>query len=368
MRPMSILVVAASCLLAGAAGADEYVGFFATGVVDFSPGAGHEGWYTAPERALGPPQGAGSGGSSTHVVTLGLEGALTLSFADPNGRDRCIADGEGVDFLVAENPFVSAYTGGTFIELVRVQVSTDGVHFAEFPTLCEQTTPVPPDIFFNAVDPSLYHGFAGTVPVFYDANSSGPRGQLDPFDSVAAGGDPFDLADLADVPEVVEGLVDPQCIRYVRLIDVNGDGSEVDSSDNPVYDPTGEVDQWPDDSSAVRPLSADIDAVTVIHGLYDPPGPGRLYGDTDEDGDVDFLDYLTVKANLGSGEAAGWSDGDFTGDKQVDGADVALLRERFGTVLAGPSGAAVPEPSAGMLCVAGLVGLAGRRRRGRHGR
>jgi len=352
------VTVCVACV-APAAADEAFVGFFATEVLDFSPGVGYEGRPDA-SLALGPPRGAGLNNGSTHVVTLGLQGSLTLGFADPNGRGRFLADGPGADFIVSENPFEDTYHM-TFVELVRVQVSTDGVHFAEFPTLCEQTEPVPAD--FNTVDPSLYHGFAGTRPVLYDAGSTGPPGQRDPFDPVSAGGDPFDLADLAGVDEVVRGLVDPNRIRFVRLIDVDGNGTETDTSGNTIYDPAGWVGEWPDDPLALRPLSADIDALTIIHGRYDPP---RLAGDADEDGDVDAADYLIVKAHLGGAPGAEWPDGDFTGDGRVTGEDLALLELNFGTTppaSAGLPAGTVPEPSALAVLALGAAGVLGRRRR-----
>lgn len=91
----------------------------------------------------------------------------------------------------------------------------------------------------------------------------------------------------------------------------------------------------------------------------------RLTGDTDTDGDVDFLDYLTVKANFGT-EDASWEVGDFDGDWDVDFYDFLAVKENFGRVLG--TGEAVPQdaaPEPGTLTLlsacAGLV-LAGRRR------
>jgi len=359
----AVAYLAAWALLSAPAWADDYVGFYATQVVDFSPGAGYEGM-PDPVYALGAPRGAGESGSSVHVVTLGLQGSLTLGFTDANGSAGWIADAPGDDFIVSENAMVSWYTGGTFIELLRVQVSSDGVHFAEFPTRCDQTTPIPPDFLYNTVDPSLYSGFAGTRPVLYDADSGGPAGQRDPYDPDDAGGDPFDLADLAAVEDVVLGLVDVNHIQYVRLIDVNGDGSELDSNGQPIYDPSGLVDRWPDDEDAYRPLSADVDAVTVIHGLREPE---RLCGDADEDGDVDSWDYLVVKGNLGTLTGADWPDGDFTGDGRVDGEDLALLDENFGADASGgeqTAGEPVPEPL-GLVALA-LAAAMLRHRRRRH--
>jgi len=77
---------------------------------------------------------------------------------------------------------------------------------------------------------------------------------LDPFNPDEAGGDPFDLDDLLNDPLVQEGLVDLDNINYIRLIDIPGDGSCLDSLGNPIYDPTEpNID------------GADIDAISIIN-------------------------------------------------------------------------------------------------------
>jgi hypothetical protein len=82
---------------------------------------------------------------------------------------------------------------------------------------------------------------------------------IDPFDPGTAGGDEFDLSALATNPLVLSGVVDLQSVRYVRLIDVFGDGSLLDSAGRPIYDATGSGNG-----------GADIDAISVIHGAVVP--------------------------------------------------------------------------------------------------
>lgn len=343
---------------------ETFLRFHATQVVAYAPGPGNEG-YPDPGLALGGPRGGGPYNGSDHVVTLGLRGSLTLGFADADGRGRIITDGPGADFIVFENPMVDRRSGLVFGELVRVQVSSDGVHFAEFPTWCGETYPIPPTGLEAAIFPELYRGFAGIAPVLANVDSNGPAGLRDPFDPADAGGDAFDLADLAGVPEVRGGLVDPGAIRWLRLVDVDGGGAELDSTGQPIYDPSGQTDRWPDDPNAVRPLSADIDAVSVIHGLYAwVPAPG----DADEDGDVDCVDYLAVKRNIGAGPAASWPDGDFDRDGCVTRADFLLLREHFGQGVRDGGAAAgepLPEPAAALLLAAGAAAMLPRRGRRR---
>jgi len=215
-------------------------------------------------------------------VTLGQQGSITLGFDE----GLVLADGPGEDFIVFENPFIITTVPGsmglTFAELLRVQVSSNGTDFAEFPTWCDAADPGYP---FGGIDPSQVSGFAGVTPVCADADDPS-----NPFDPSEAGGDAFDLNALQE--EVLDGRVDLDEIRYIRLVDVLGDGSEFDSEGNPVYDAWGWFDMYSPDMSEQRylPASADVDAISVIHGEPDPHDQ-RVPGDADKDGDVDSGDY-----------------------------------------------------------------------------
>ena len=131
-----------------------------------------------PDVVLGPPHGRGAAAGSTHVVSLGLGGSITLEM----GFD--IVDGPGPDFIVFENPF----TG--FVEPGQVAVSADGVAFEQFP--CASGEP--------------YQGCAGINFVY-----ASPDNDIDPTDPSLAGGDAFDLADLG-----------AERVRYLRITDVGG--------------------------------------------------------------------------------------------------------------------------------------------------
>jgi len=331
---------------AAPAASAAYQTFYASEVIDYSPGNGT--WiYDDPQWALGGPRGLGPTDGSYDVVTLGVQGSLTLGFEE----NLVLADGPGADLLVFENPI--QFGSLVFGELVRVQVSSDGEHYVEFPTLCGIGGPV---ASFAAIDPALVSGFAGVTPV--QANVDDPK-RPGPFDG-GAGGDAFDLADLADLPEVTGGLVRLDRIIHVRLIDVLGDGSETDSNGGAVFDPTGDFLQD-------LPVSADIDAIAVIHGTEEP-GDDPVPGDTDGDGDVDHLDYLALKVNFGTVAGAGRAEGDFDGDHDVDYFDYAAARDHL--VSAAPSGmqeagaAMMPEPASMALLAVGVVPLLWRRRRG----
>lgn len=50
-------------------------------------------------------------------------------------------------------------------------------------------------------------------------------------------------------------------------------------------------------------------------------------GDTDLDGDVDFIDFLAISGNFGS--SGGWADGDLNGDGEVDFEDFTILSGNY---------------------------------------
>ena len=273
------------------------------------------------------------------MVTLGVQGELVLGF-EPGAA---ISNAEGADFIVSENAFGTLYL--RFAELVRVGVSTNGADFAFFPTWCGLAAPVPP---YGQIDPDLVSGFAGVESVHANVGPPEEYGNdLNPFDPAEAGGDVFDLADLAADPAVVSGAVDLSRIYYLKLIDVLGDGSETDSSGSPVYDPTGATNPG-------YPVSADIDAVSVIHGLP-PPRPG----DATRDGAVDGADYTRWADNFQK-TGMTWEQGDFNADGLVNGQDYTLWADNYD--YPGAGGGSVPAPPALLWLLAGGTCLCGRRR------
>jgi hypothetical protein len=217
----------------------EPLSLFATQVLSYSPGSGAT---SQTQRILGGPRGKGAFEGSLDTLSLGVNGSVTLGF------DVVIKDDTGPDFIVFENAFSYVTTPEIiFGELAWVEVSTDGVNFARFP--CESSTqqPIP-----------AYQGFhkenvtncAGVHPVFANVDDN----DIDPFNPSLAGGDSFDLADLEHHDLVQTGVIDLQQINYVRLVDIHGDGSHIDSVGNPLFDPTGGMIN-----------GADIDAVAVLH-------------------------------------------------------------------------------------------------------
>lgn len=161
-------------------------------------------------------------------MVLGDGGSITLVFDPP------IGNGPGFDFAVFENSF-----SDTFLELAFVEVSSDGIHFTRFPNYSLTPAPVGG---FGIMDARMIYGLAGKYRLGF--------------------GTPFDLQELADAfhwalsKPVWEGphsaefsqqyrdalvttfpFLDLNNVRYVRIIDIIGDGSALDAEGFSIYDP-----------------------------------------------------------------------------------------------------------------------------------
>ena len=213
---------------------------FATRVIEFNNGTDNHPDYNDPYVTLGGPCGLGDTMGSLHVLSLGINGNITLGF------DVNITNGPGMDFVVFENPFhINNQSGKVYAELMYVEISTDGVNFARFPSI--SNTPCSGSIY-----PDDVTNLAGIWPVYANVDTN----DIDPFNPNVTGGDAFDLQDLNSNPLVQSGLVNLQNINYIRLIDILGDGSNLDSRGNPIYDPT-DMDN-----------GADIDAISIINYMW----------------------------------------------------------------------------------------------------
>lgn len=193
---------------------DEQIVAWASAFEDYHAGQNVDPAWQTPERALGPAVG-----DSFDVVSLGNGGRITLLFAEP------IRNGRGADFAVFENS-----VSDTFLELAFVEVSSDGVHFFRMPNDSLTAGPVGA---FGSVDPTQIDGFAGKHRQGF--------------------GTPFDLEALAGVSP----LLNVRRVSHVRLVDIVGDGSALDSSGDPIYDP------HPTSGSG----GFDLDAVAVLHRI-----------------------------------------------------------------------------------------------------
>ncbi len=215
--------------------ADPYIIGWATRVVD---------WHRTPDITFGVPEDVlGQPGGTFDVFSLGDGGWITVAFDQP------ITNIPGHDFVVWENGFISRQPGDEgllWAELVFVEVSTNGTDFIRFPSINWVPHPMGG---FDCLDPTYVHNLAGKHP-----NGNDERDE----------GTPFNLDDLADHPMVLDGTVDLEDINYVRMVDVIGDGSTVDSEGNPLYDP------WP---TPFGTGGADVDAVGILSVSASPLAP-----------------------------------------------------------------------------------------------
>ncbi|NJK48040.1 PEP-CTERM sorting domain-containing protein [Candidatus Gracilibacteria bacterium] len=231
---------------------------WATGFQNYQPALGVlEQWQT-PEKTLGSVTGtfddiASLGELNAGQIAAGVSpGEITLTFASP------IRNGTGADLAVFENGFGFASNGSLFGELAYVEVSTDGINFARFPSTSLTPTPVDP---FGNLDATNIYNLAGKHV------NNGIVVSDDEF-IASSWGTPFNLDDLQDAPLVTSGLLDLDRVNYVRIVDIPGNGSFLDASGNPIYDP------W------ITPIPGsggfDLEAVGVINSVPVPEPTSAL--------------------------------------------------------------------------------------------
>ncbi|MCK4390153.1 MAG: hypothetical protein KAV83_07955 [Desulfobacterales bacterium] len=226
---------------------------WATGWENYVPGEDVDATFRTPEKAVGK-----TASTSFDIVSLGRDGQISMTFEPP------IQNGEGWDFAVFENSF-----DDTFLELAYVEVSSDGTNFIRFDN--DSLTPYPVG-GFGSVDPTNINGFAGKYRQGY--------------------GTPFDLHDLAVKKEVQSGLVNLARIEYVKIIDIVGDGTYLDTSRDVIYDP------YPTIGSA----GFDLDAIGVRYqnpspeGSNNPPDQPTLSLPADTASDVPLAPTLRTES------------------------------------------------------------------------
>ncbi|MCE9608658.1 MAG: hypothetical protein K8R23_00360 [Chthoniobacter sp.] len=222
---------------------------WAASVTSYAPAPGVSSAYAQPGATLGPVTG-----DHFDVASLGdrsdggTPGKITLHFAHP------IQNLTGADFTVFENAFFQG--GGAanlFGELAYVEVSADGVNFVRFPSRSLTAAAVGQ---YGTINPTNVFNLAGKhVNAFGDS-----------------WGTPFDLADV--------GLAS---VSYVRLVDIPGTGTYLDSTGHAIYDPLLTIVSGGADIEAVGAISRlmTFDAWQDLRGLTG----GNRGADVDPDGD-----------------------------------------------------------------------------------
>lgn len=251
---------------------DKLITGWVTGVAGVEYGEDVAEEWRQPESVIGPVDS-----SDAEVLVLGRGGSVVLEF------EPAIVDGEGPDFAVFENSF-----SNTFLELAYVEVSSDGEHFVRFPNYSQTLSPVPS---FGQVDPTLVYGFAGKYASGF--------------------GTPFDLSELTVVhAALLDGylafssefsapyvtnfpFLDLQNIRYVRLVDVPGNGTFKDCEGFAVYDPYPTIITAGFDLDGVGVLNqgscakVSFEEWSASYGL-----PAIANADGDGDGWGQYMEYL----------------------------------------------------------------------------
>lgn len=189
---------------------------WASVVENYTAGGGVIEEWRDSSNALGPAEG-----NSFDIVSLGEGGTLTVGFEQP------ISDGLGADFVLFENSF-----SDTFLEFAFVEISSDGETFVRFDSASQTRDAVGQ---FGGVDPEHIGALGGKYRQGW--------------------GTPYDLGALRQRREVVTGELELMAIRYVRLVDVVGDGTVFDSFGRPIYDPTPTAES----------TGFDVDAIGVLH-------------------------------------------------------------------------------------------------------
>jgi len=238
------------------AAGDPRLTAWASAVFDFAPAPGVGAGFDDPANALGPWDGVTA--SLGDLFEVGVneppDDGTSLLFddrdpwnGDPNdlgddygflgidpvgtiivGFTSPITNRPGPDFAVFENGFSHDFADNPdhlswiFAELGYVEVSTDGSSFARFAAESAHLE--------SELDTQFGRSFAALAPtgVYNLAGKHiGVRGGW---------GTPFDLDDLTSDQLVSGGQVDLNQINFVRIVDIVGNGAQLDSNANPIFD------------------------------------------------------------------------------------------------------------------------------------
>jgi len=226
---------------------------WASQVRNYAPAnpAAIDSFWTNPDILLQPVTG-----NVFDVVSLGDLSASDLAKGVAPGSvvvsfDQPVGDGPGPDLAIFGNAFQLAHSTKVFAKLAYVEVSTDGVVFARFPSVDANPHPAGTSWPYVASDATKIYNLFGKAVNAYGSSW----------------GNPFDLRDLTDHPLVKSGAVDLQNIRFVRLVAIPGSGAYQDSFGHPIYGP------WPTAGSP----GPEVQAVGILNfghpGAAESPAP-----------------------------------------------------------------------------------------------
>ena len=167
------------------------------------------------------------------VVSLGDGGEAIYYLDNP------ISDATGPDFVLFENGFRSPDDSSlAYLDLAEVEVSSDGIHFSGFKTVCQLDTTLQIAGTGEYMDCRKIHNFAGKY--------------------IAGYGTPFDLNEM-----LVDANVDIHSIRYLRVRDAVGtlqnNFARRDANQHIINDP------YP---TPFPTGGFDLDALGILHTLY----------------------------------------------------------------------------------------------------
>ena len=261
IRSLMILLTLATAAVAGPypayttnGVAPAQVNAWADALVNYSPAPGvvaidsfGGGPHNVPANGLGAADGQTVSLGDLDAAQIGAGvpvGRITLSFVTP------IFNGPGADLAVFENASAFFTAPVIFGELAFVEVSSNGVDFARFPAVSlntEADLDAPFGRDFSGINTTNIHNLAGVHPT--------------------RSGTPFDLAELTSAAAVVSGAVSLSSIRFVRLVDIPGNGAFTDSLGNPVLDPWLSVESGGFDLDAVGGINVVPEPMALVLGM-----------------------------------------------------------------------------------------------------
>ncbi len=239
--------------------------------INFGTDVSNEGNWKDPQSVIGH-----SAGGNSEVLVLGRGGAIVLEFGSG------IADLEGFDFVVFENAF-----SDTFLELAYVEVSSDGVHFVRFPNYSMTVDPVGS---WGHIQATFVDGYAGKyragfgTPFNLSILESAHQAIVDGYGGFSQS---FSAQLLTNYP-----YLNLNSIKYLRLIDIVGDGTYEDCQGYTIYDPYPTIITAGFDLDAVGVINTGSpELVTFMEWATENALTGVETDDFDQDGWMDMLEY-----------------------------------------------------------------------------